>query len=118
MVVTGTLSSPTQYIPPTYQPTGWTVIYPVSTGNFFETTLAAGSLNTIIMGLGGPIGQTINIQITQHPTSPGTIGWSSNIKFADGFDSSASTGAGDIDVWSLITFDGSDYYVTGLKNFS
>ena len=118
VVVTGTLSSPTQYIPPTYQAMQWTVIYPVSTGNFFRTTLAAGSLNTIIMGLGGPIGQTINIQITQHPTSPGTIGWSSNIKFADGFDSSASTGAGDIDVWSLITFDGSDYYVTGLKNFS
>ena len=118
VIVTGTLSSPTQYIPPTYQAMQWTVIYPVSTGNFFRTTLAAGSLNTIIMGLGGPIGQTINIQITQHPTSPGTIGWSSNIKFADGFDSSASTGAGDIDVWSLITFDGSDYYVTGLKNFS
>ena len=118
VIVTGSLSSPTQYIPATYQPTGWTVIYPISTGNFFQTTLAAGSLNKIIMGLGGPIGQTINIQITQHPTNPGTISWSSNIKFADGFDSSASTGVGDIDVWSLITFNGSDYYVTGLKNFS
>ena len=118
VVVTGSLSSPTQYIPATFQPTGWTVIYPVSTGNFFQTTLAAGSVNSIIIGLGGPIGQTINIQITQHPTNPGTISWASNIKFADGFDSSASTGVGDIDVWSLITFNGSDYYVTGLKNFS
>jgi len=118
VVVTGSLSSPTQYIPATFQPTGWTVIYPVSTGNFFQTTLAAGSVNSIVIGLGGPIGQTINIQITQHPTNPGTISWASNIKFADGFDSSASTGVGDIDVWSLITFNGSDYYVTGLKNFS
>ncbi len=118
VVVTGSLSSPTQYIPATFQPTGWTVIYPVSTGNFFQTTLAAGSVNSIVIGLGGPIGQTINIQITQPPTNPGTISWASNIKFADGFDSSASTGVGDIDVWSLITFNGSDYYVTGLKNFS
>ena len=118
VIITGSLSSPTQTINPTYQPAGWTVIYPISTGNFFETTLAAGSINSIIMGLGGPIGQTINLKITQHSSNPGTISWASNIKFADGFDSSASTGVGDIDVWSLITFDGSDYYVTGLKNFS
>jgi len=118
VIVTGSLSSPTQYIPATFQPTGWTVIYPVSTGNFFQTTLAAGSLNSIVLGNGGPIGQTINIKITQHPTNPGTISWSSNIKFADGFDSSASTGVGDIDVWSLVTFNGTNYYATGLKNFS
>ena len=118
MVVTGSLSSPVQTINPTFQPTGWTAVYPVSTGNFFETTLAQGSINTIIMGLGGPIGQTINIKITQNSINAGTISWSSNIKFADGFDSTASTGLGDVDVWSLITFDGSNYYVTGLKNFS
>ena len=118
LVVTGSLSSPVQTINPSYQPTGWTAIYPVSTGNFFETTLVNGSVNNIIMGLGGPIGQTINIKITQNATNPGTLSWASNIKFADGFDSAASTGVGDVDIWSLITFDGSDYYVTGLKNFS
>ena len=118
LVVTGSLSSPVQTINPSFQPTGWTVIYPVSTGNFFETTLANGSVNTIIMGLGGPIGQTINIKINQNATNPGTLSWANNIKFPDGFDSAASTGVGDVDIWSLITFDGSDYYVTGLKNFS
>ena len=39
-------------------------------------------------------------------------------EFPDGFDSAASTGVGDIDIWSFVTFDGNTWYGTGLKNFS
>ena len=37
---------------------------------------------------------------------------------ADGFDSAVSTGLGDIDVFSFTTYNGNDWYATGLKNFS
>ena len=59
----------------------------------------------------------INLKITQ-PSTPGTISWSSYIKFADGTDSSVSTGGNEIDIFSLVTFDGSTFFANGLKNFS
>ena len=117
-IVSGSLSSPFQTINPTFQPQGWTIILPVSTGNFFETTLAQGSINNINIGSGGPIGQTINLKINQPSSNPGTITWSSNIKFAEGGISGSSTGTSEIDIFSLVTFDGNDYYATGLQNFS
>jgi hypothetical protein len=116
--VTGSLTTSVQTVNPTFQPTGWTVILPVSTGNFFETTLANASINTIGMGIGNSEGQTVNVKTIQNATSPGTISWQSNIKFPDGFDSGSSTGTGEIDIWSFVTFDGATWYATGLKNFS
>ena len=116
--VTGSLSTKTQVTNPSFTPLGWALTIPVSTGNFFETTLPP-TVNTIGFGLtGGYTGQTINLKVIQSSPNPGTITWGSNVEFADGFDSAASTGAGDIDVWSFVTFDGSTWYGTGLKNFS
>ena len=116
--VTGSLSTKTQVTNPSFTPLGWALTIPVSTGNFFETTLPP-TVNTIGFGLtGGYTGQTINLKVNQSSPNPGTITWGSNVEFADGFDSAASTGAGDIDVWSFVTFDGSTWYGTGLKNFS
>ena len=115
--VTGSLITSVQTVNPTFQSNFWTIIIPASTGNFFETTLQSAA-NQISFGSGGGPGQTINLKVTQNSGTPGTITWSSNIKFADGFDSAASTGAGDIDVWSFVTFDGTTWYATGLKNFS
>ena len=116
--VTGSLSTKTQVTNPSFTPLGWALTIPVSTGNFFETTLEP-TVNTIGFGLtGGYTGQTINLKVIQSSPNPGTITWGSNVEFADGFDSAASTGAGDIDVWSFVTFDGSTWYGTGLKNFS
>ena len=115
--VTGSLSTSLQTINPTYQPTGWTIILPVSTGNFFETTLQP-TVNEIIFGIGGGAGQTVNLKINQNSGTPGTITWAGTIEFPDGFDSAASTGAGDVDVFSFVTFDGITWYGTGLKNFS
>ena len=117
VIVSGSLSSPVITANPSFQPTGWTATYNCTQGNFFETTLQGGSTNNLTITGGSP-GQTINIKITQHSSSPGTLSWSSDFNFADGASSAASTGAGDVDIFSAITFDGNNWYVTGLKNFS
>ena len=89
-----------------------------SEGNFFEVTLPSNQTGVRFITTNGNPGQTINLKITQNSTSASTINWTSNFKFSDGFDSTVSTGLGDIDVFSLITYDGTNWYVTGLKNFS
>ena len=115
--VTGSLTTSVITKNPNFQPTGWTIILPVSTGNFFETTLQP-TVNEIIFGIGGGPGQTVNLKINQNSGTPGTITWAGTVEFPDGFDSAASTGAGDVDVFSFVTFDGITWYGTGLKNFS
>ena len=115
--VTGSLTTSVQTINPTYQPTGWTIILPVSTGNFFETTLQP-TANEIIFGLGGGPGQTINLKINTNSGTPGNITWGNNIEFPDGFDSGSSAGSSQVDIFSFVTFDGLTWYGTGLKNFS
>lgn len=117
IIVSGSLSSPVISTNVSFYPTGWTAIFDCTKGNFFETTLRSGITNFLSITGGSP-GQTINIKITQHSTNPGTISWSSDFNFADGASSAASTGVGDVDIFSAITFDGSNWYVTGLKNFS
>lgn len=116
--VTGSLTTSVQTINPTFQPTGWTIALPVSTGNFFETTLQPSSAHEIIFGIGGGPGQTVNLKINQNSSTPGTITWSNTVEFPDGFDSGSSIGTNDVDVFSFVTFDGSTWYGTGLKNFS
>ena len=98
---------------------GWTHTITPSEGNYFEITLVTSVVNTIAIDTSSAAipGQTINLKITQ-PSTPGTISWSSYIKFADGTDSSVSTGGNDIDIFSLVTFDGSTFFANGLKNFS
>ena len=116
--VTGSLTTSVQTINPTFNIDGWTIILPVSTGNFFETTLNNSSAHEIIFGSGGNAGQTVNLKINQNSSTPGTITFPAEVEFPDGFDSAASTGVGDVDVFSFVTFDGSTWYGTGLKNFS
>ena len=85
--------------------------------NFFQFTIQGSQTNQIFVNNGSP-GQTINVKIKQASSSLGTITWNSNIKFPDGFDSSISTGGSDEDVFTFITWDGNNWYATGLKNFS
>tara|TARA_B110000902_G_scaffold28555_1_gene30942 strand:- start:1784 stop:6178 length:4395 start_codon:yes stop_codon:yes gene_type:complete len=88
-----------------------------SDANFFQFTIQGSQTNQIFVNNGSP-GQTINLKIKQASSSLGTITWNSNIKFPDGFDSSISTGGSDEDVFTFITWDGTNWYATGLKNFS
>lgn len=94
----------------------WNVRVEATQANFFEYTMLPTYQS--IYFIGGYPGQTVNIKITQNATTPGTATWDGNIFFPDGFDSSISTGTGDVDVFTFVTWDGSNYYATGLKNFS
>ena len=85
--------------------------------NFFQFTIQGSQTNQIFVNNGSP-GQTVNVKIKQASSSLGTITWNSNIKFPDGFDNSISTGGSDEDVFTFITWDGTNWYATGLKNFS
>ena len=94
----------------------WTFDIGADEANFFQLTLQPTS-QTLYITNGYP-GQTINVKITQASTSPGTVSWNSSINFPDGFDSAVSTGTNDVDVFTFVTWDGSNWYATGLKNFS
>ena len=89
-----------------------------SEGNFFEVTLPSNQTGIRPVPTNASPGQTINFKITQNSTTASTLNWASVFNFSDGFDSAVSTGLGDIDVFSLITYNGNDWFVTGLKNFS
>jgi len=94
----------------------WSFDIGADEANFFQLTLQPTS-QTLYITNGYP-GQTINVKITQASTSPGTVSWNSSINFPDGFDSAVSTGTNDVDVFTFVTWDGSNWYATGLKNFS
>ena len=85
--------------------------------NFFQLTLQPNSAQSVYLTNGYP-GQTVNVKITQASTTPGTVNWAGSIDFPDGFDSAVSTGANDVDVFTFVTWDGTNWYATGLKNFS
>ena len=89
-----------------------------SKGNFFEVTLPSNQTGIRPVPTNANPGQTINFKITQNSTTASTLNWASVFNFADGFDSAVSTGLGDIDVFSFTTYNGNDWYATGLKNFS
>jgi hypothetical protein len=118
-VLSGSVSSPPNSPPKAPAGGGWTHTITPSQGNYFEITLVSSVVNTIAIDTSSAAipGQTINLKLTQ-ASSPGTISWSSYIKFADGSDTTVSTGANDIDIFSLITYDGSTFFANGLKNFS
>ena len=116
IVVSGSLSSPVVTANPGFQLSGWIAIINASNGNFFTTNLVS-TLQTINI-TGGRPGQTINIEIKQNTSSLGTISWDSNFKFVDGTAFTPTTTLGAVDILSAMTFDGIDWYVTGLKDFS
>ena len=62
-------------------------------------------------------GQTINIKITQNAT-PSTLAYAASIDFPGGTPFTISTGAGEVDVLTLISLDGTSLQATGLANFS
>ena len=114
--VSGSLSSPVIVSNPSFQLSGWIVIINASDGNFFTTRLVPGPQTINITG--GRPGQTINIEIKQNTASVGNVSWDSNFKFVDGTAFTPTTTLGAVDILSAMTFDGIDWYVTGLKDFS
>ena len=114
--VSGSLSSEVITANPSYSINGWRVIINASEGNFFAIDLNPSGQEFQITG--GYPGQTINMKLTTNEFNTSTINWSSNFKFVDGTAFVPSTSLSTVDILSAMTFDGVDWYVTGLKDFS
>ena len=87
-----------------------------SLGNFFTLAMPAGG-STTLTPTNITAGQTINVKITQNAT-PSTIAFAAAVDFEGGTPFAVSTGAGEVDVMTFISFDGTTLQATGLKNFS
>ena len=87
-----------------------------SLGNFFTLTMPAGGSTTLTPS-NIQAGQTINVKITQNAT-PSTIAFDASVDFEGGTAFVVSTGAGEVDVMTFVSFDGTSLQATGLKNFS
>ena len=87
-----------------------------SLGNYFTLAMPAGG-TTALTPTNIQIGQTINIKITQNATAS-TLTYAGTIEFPGGTAFTISTGSGEVDVLTLVSFDGTTLQATGLANFS
>jgi hypothetical protein len=88
-----------------------------SDGNFFTLTLA-NVVDTHLDATNIKVGQTINLRVTNGPSSAGTISFSPDFRFPDGTPFEVTATANAVDVISFISFDGTYLEATGLKDFS
>ena len=87
-----------------------------SVGNYFTLAMPAGG-TTELLPSNITAGQTINIKIQQNGT-PSTLTYDNAIEFAGGTAFTISTGAGEVDILTLVAFDATTMQATGLANFS
>ena len=87
-----------------------------SLGNFFTLAMPSGGF-TNLTATNITAGQTISVKITQNAT-PSTITFAATVDFEGGTAFAVSTSAGEVDVMTFISFDGTSLQATGLKNFS
>ena len=85
-----------------------------NTSNFFTLALPAGG-NVHVNATNIKSGTTINLQITQNST-PATMDFADYIKFESGSEYTASTGSGDIDLISFVTFDTTNVLAAGINH--
>ena len=85
----------------------------LTNGNFFTLTLPT-AVNTFVSASNITPGQTINLVVSNNGT--GTATFSNNIKQPSGSFYTATTGAGAVDVVTLISVDGSNLYMANTKN--
>ena len=100
----------------TISDSGGTTTLDCSLGNYFTLAMPAGGSTTLTPS-NIQIGQTINIKITQNATAS-TLAYAGTIEFPGGTAFTISTGAGEVDVLTLVSFDGTSLQATGLANFS
>lgn len=82
-------------------------------GNFFTLTLGSSTTTTIQLTNISP-GQTVNLQIIMGGSN--TINFHASIKQSAGATYTPSTGAGEVDILTFISFDGSDIYMSYVQN--
>jgi len=87
-----------------------------SISNYFMLTLVSGSL-TLVNPTNVQRGQVVNMEIKQSATSGGRVSFPSTVKFPTGSVYTASIAANDIDVLTLICFDGTNVRAVPAKLF-
>jgi hypothetical protein len=100
----------------TISDSGGTTALDCSVGNYFTLSMPSGG-TTELLPSNVTAGQTINIEITQNATAA-TLTYDNAIEFPGGTAFTISTGAGEVDVLTLVSFDGVNLKATGLANFS
>lgn len=105
----------------TFNPTALSIVsatasMDLSTNNVFTLGLAQNA-DTHLDFTNPTAGQVINLQITNNAVTAGTISFAPEFKFSEGTAFVASTGVNDIDVLTLVCFDGTNLLATGLNNF-
>jgi len=100
----------------TISDSGGTTALDCSVGNYFTLAMPAGGTTNLVPS-NVTAGQTINIEITQNATAA-TLTYDNTIEFPGGTAFTISTGAGEVDVLTLVSFDGVNLKATGLANFS
>ena len=84
-------------------------------GNFFTLSLPSSG-TTHITATNIKAGQTINLKVVQNGTTATTVAFSPNIKFAGGYDYTATPNTGAVDLLSFVTFDTTEILATSVKN--
>ena len=84
-------------------------------GNFFTLNLPTSSTTHIAI-TNIKSGQTINLQVSQSSANTGSIAFAPNIKFAGGFDYTATAITGALDLVSFVAFDANQILATSVKN--
>jgi hypothetical protein len=84
-------------------------------GNFFTLNLPTSSTTHIAI-TNIKAGQTINLQVSQSSANTGSIAFAPNIKFAGGFDYTATPITGALDLVSFVAFDSNQILATSVKN--
>jgi len=85
-----------------------------NTSNFFTLALPAGG-NVHVNATNIKSGTTVNLQITQNST-PATLDFANYIKFESGSEYTVSTGSGNVDLISFVTFDTSNVLAAGINH--
>ncbi len=100
----------------TISDSGGTTALDCSVGNYFTLAMPSGGTTELVPS-NITAGQTINIEITQNSTAS-TLTYDNAIEFPGGTAFTISTGNGEVDILTLVSFDGINLKATGLANFS
>jgi hypothetical protein len=95
--------------------TSGTASIDMNVGNFFNLNLPTSSVTNITVTNIRP-GQTINLQVSQSSAATGSVTFPSNIRFAGGFDYTATAITGALDLISFVSFDSNQILATSVKN--
>jgi hypothetical protein len=87
----------------------------MNAGNFFVLNLPTSSVTHISIA-NIKAGQTINLQVSQSSAATGSVTFSPIIKFAGGFDYTATAITGALDLVSFVSFDSNQILATSVKN--